>query len=590
VTALIQRTGRSGHLLTRVSKGIIVCGHPDDVLESFVLANMALQDELETVKIHEKALDVLAHQLAGLVLDEGEVKAEEAFEVMRGAYPYRGLTHDEFERVARYLAELGYLAIADGRIRRVGMRTWRYYYEHLSMIPEELRFPVIDVETGDLIGSLGEDFYFLHAHEGLVFVCKGYPWKIVEMTGDGRVYVESVSDITGAIPGWEGRTLSVDFKVAMEVGKLRRRIASLVEEGRSIKELDERRVLDKGSTRLVTEYVRKQDDRGPVPSDRLVLIESDGRQVVVNCCFGHAVNLTLATVLRDIIRLRYGISSDVYRDAYRILIIPKEPLSAEDVKRALGEMTAERMRQFIVDNVDVYEIRHIALRFGAIPRSLVYKSPTNLPYLKYVYANTPIYDETLRETIMEFYDLENAIEVARMMREGEIEVRSVEGSISPMGRMILDRFKWLTEALTPETPKTLKEKIEGVTLDVLCFECGKTLAIDVGAAPNRLACECGSTTLLPLRWRSTEVLRAYRKWREGRRLGEDELKLFARAKMSGDLIRCYGKRGLVALLVRGIGPTTAARILARMHRTDDELFKDLLEAKRKYMETREYWD
>jgi len=43
-------------------------------------------------------------------------------------------------------------------------------------------------------------------------------------------------------------------------------------------------------------------------------------------------------------------------------------------------------------------------------------------------------------------------------------------------------------------------------------------------------------------------------------------------------------------MVYGVGPQTASRILAKMHYTDEELFRDLLEAKLKYIQTRPFWE
>jgi hypothetical protein len=46
----------------------------------------------------------------------------------------------------------------------------------------------------------------------------------------------------------------------------------------------------------------------------------------------------------------------------------------------------------------------------------------------------------------------------------------------------------------------------------------------------------------------------------------------------------------MALLIWGIGPQTAAQVLAKMHRREEDLFADLLGAKLKYIQTRPFWD
>jgi len=69
-SSLIQRVGRSGHSLKRLSEGIIVTVFPDDTLESIAAIKNAVAGRIEHVLIHENALDVLAHQVAGILMDK----------------------------------------------------------------------------------------------------------------------------------------------------------------------------------------------------------------------------------------------------------------------------------------------------------------------------------------------------------------------------------------------------------------------------------------------------------------------------------------------------------------------------------------
>lgn len=69
-SSLIQRVGRSGHSLKRLSEDIIVTVFPDDTLESIAAVRNAVAGRIESVLIHENALDVLAHQVAGILMDK----------------------------------------------------------------------------------------------------------------------------------------------------------------------------------------------------------------------------------------------------------------------------------------------------------------------------------------------------------------------------------------------------------------------------------------------------------------------------------------------------------------------------------------
>jgi ATP-dependent Lhr-like helicase len=91
-------------------------------------------------------------------------------------------------------------------------------------------------------------------------------------------------------------------------------------------------------------------------------------------------------------------------------------------------------------------------------------------------------------------------------------------------------------------------------------------------------------------WSSGYVAGALDKKRGKQGLDENELKALTRARRSADLVIAYGKKAIVAQSVYGIGPQTASRVLSKMHETDDEFYKDLLEAKLQFITTRQYWN
>jgi len=73
-------------------------------------------------------------------------------------------------------------------------------------------------------------------------------------------------------------------------------------------------------------------------------------------------------------------------------------------------------------------------------------------------------------------------------------------------------------------------------------------------------------------------------------LTEEEIMALSRARRAADLVLSYGRRAVTALLTWGVGPQTAASILAKMHTQDENFYADLLKAKLKYIQTRPYWD
>jgi ATP-dependent Lhr-like helicase len=110
--------------------------------------------------------------------------------------------------------------------------------------------------------------------------------------------------------------------------------------------------------------------------------------------------------------------------------------------------------------------------------------------------------------------------------------------------------------------------------------------------PNQPACrKCGSR-LLALLYPNQDaeyVSEVLKRRRGGKEVSEEELKELTQARRSADLVLSYGKKAVIALEVRGVGPETASRILGKMHPKEDDLFLDLLKAKIQYLRTREFW-
>ena len=70
---------------------------------------------------------------------------------------------------------------------------------------------------------------------------------------------------------------------------------------------------------------------------------------------------------------------------------------------------------------------------------------------------------------------------------------------------------------------------------------------------------------------------------------KEELQAFNTLRRSSDLVIVYGKRAIITLAGRGVGPQTAARILAMLHPTQERLLKDILEAEKQFVKTHIYW-
>lgn len=84
----------------------------------------------------------------------------DVLDTVRRAHPYRGLTRDELMEVLRFMEGGNRLVRVneDGTItpRRGGLH--RYYFENISMIPDQKHYKARDMITNKAIGELDEEF------------------------------------------------------------------------------------------------------------------------------------------------------------------------------------------------------------------------------------------------------------------------------------------------------------------------------------------------------------------------------------------------------------------------------------------------
>jgi ATP-dependent Lhr-like helicase len=311
VNSLIQRVGRSGHRLDRTSQGIILTVYPDDALEALAAIKNAQDNRIEPVPMHEGALDVLAHQIAGLLMDEQTVKLAALLRLLHRSYLYRNLGKSQLLDLIRFLDSLNQLRFnEDETVLTRTRRTREYYYRNLSMIPDERRYPVINVLSDRKIGTLGDEFMALHARVGLNFIMKGKVWRIVQIEEEaGTVHVLPSEDPFASVPGWDGEILPVPFELARQTGQSRQRIAEVLQETGDAKVAAEVLAKELGSDResmlnAISEVDEQIKQGAPLPTENHIVLEIYDRYIVVHACFGELVNKTLGGVFDSVLSER----------------------------------------------------------------------------------------------------------------------------------------------------------------------------------------------------------------------------------------------------------------------------------------------
>lgn len=606
VSSLVQRVGRSGHALDRTSEGVIFALSPEEVLESVAIVARAREGRVEPIPVPQAPLDVLAHQLVGIFLDEGgRGSLSTARTIVRGSDPYRAVPDATLESVLELLRKLRTVRDEEDEWVVTG-RGRRYYFENLSTIPDERLWPVVDLTTQQRVGLLGDEFMAKKARVGLNFVVKGRAWTMEKIAEDGFVYVNPVGDPRALVARWDGELLPIPFEVAQDVGRLR----GAVDDGLAREDPDDLSVrlrrewpAEKPAIQKILKGIRAQQDApAPVPTDRLILVEGFERYLIVHTHLGERMNSTLGELFQEVLsqdnllrfwwfdgyRILLELTSDVKELDLDALADQLLRLSSEDVNRTLEVVLNERTALG-------YYLKFIAERFGALQRGL-FRKAEELRDLPLRFRDSPIHEEAIREVTVDHLDLQGVKDFYVRLTEREIRVETLKSERpSPLGYPMIRRYVEHPDLLAPEGEDNLQRMrayLDHELVNLLCMECGKLhegrIIKELGEKPTCRECDAGLLGLV--QWSTDFIRGALLKKMERNPLSEEEVKVLTRTRQSADMVLSYGRRAVVALSVYGIGPQTASRILAKMHDEEEEFYQDLLDAKLHFITTRQYWD
>ena len=228
---------------------------------------------------------------------------DELARLLHRSYLYRNLGKTELLDMIHFLDSLNHLRFdEDDQVLTKTRKTREYYYSNLSMIPDERRYPVINILSDRKIGTLGDEFMALHARVGLNFIMKGKVWRIVQIEDEaGTVHVLPSEDPFASVPGWDGEILPVPFELAQQTGHNRERIAEVLKETGDVNVAAEVLAKELGSDKdsmlnAISEVDEQIKQNAPLPTENHVVLEVYDKYLIVHACFGELVNKTLGGV------------------------------------------------------------------------------------------------------------------------------------------------------------------------------------------------------------------------------------------------------------------------------------------------------
>ena len=584
VSKLMQRIGRSRHNRRSFAKGLVVTNNPDDEIEALAIIRRMKKGSIEEQKMHEGALDVMAHHLVGLAMQTGDpVKIDDAYNLVTRAHPFRNVSLFDVESCLDILASHNVIKYdRENRTYVRKIKAYKYYFENLSMIPHVLKFEVIDSISKRRIGTLDQQFVGDYGEKGNVFVLKGSQWRILSVD-EGRMVV-NVEPLRGAainIPYWVGEMIPVDIKTAEEVGIIRNQAAG----GRI-----------KLSTAIMQDTAKSLK---VIPDSGNIVVESysSRNMLMIHSVFGSKVNNTLASLLSTILSSQLGYIVESRSDAYRIMLTSSARMTQGRLEATLKDVYD--LEPVIIaaltgtHNIN-WKVWMVAKRFGMISREAVYdKKVARMIYDRY--SKTPVSAESIRELVHDKYDMAQTQQVLDSIKAGTIKIHWVEVTeFSDLAKTIIEHSGKMA-GMTPLSVEKgvielVKERLDKTKHRLVCIRCGKwERVMETKDVPEEVSCpSCRSRLVTATFWSDDEMSRIIRTRLAGGKLTPEQNHKFERAWKVASLVNNFGKKALIVLAGHGVGADTAARIL-RNYVDDEQVYRSIYEAERQYVITRGFW-
>ncbi len=474
VASGLQRTGRAGHNVGDVSRGVIFPKYQGDLVQAAVVARRMRGGQIEELSVPRNPLDVLAQQIVAMTaMDDWAVGDLE--QVVRRAAPFASLTRPVLEAVldmlaGRYPSE----EFAELRPRLVWDRTTGTLHgrpgaQRLAVtsggtIPDRGLFGVFlaasqreaNGRNSHRVGELDEEMVY-ESRVGDVFVLGASSWRIEDITAD-QVLVSPAPGQPGKLPFWHGDAPGRPVELGRALGAYCRELASATEQD-AISRLRADGLDELAATNLVRYLADQREATGYVPDDRTLVLErfrdelGDWR-LVLHSPFGAKVHAPWALAIAARLRERYQ-GMDVQAMHTDDGIVIRVPDTDEPPPGGLAELAPEDVEALVTDELGssalfASRFRECAARALLLPRrqpgrrSPLWQQRQRSAQLLSVarkYGTFPIVLETVRECLQDVFDVPGLVGLMRELATRQIRLVEVETPApSPFGRSMLFRY------------------------------------------------------------------------------------------------------------------------------------------------------
>ena len=351
ISGLLQRVGRSGHMVGGLPKGRLFPVSRDDLVECVALLDAVRREELDRLRMPVQPLDVLAQQIAAEVAC-GEWDEEALYALMRGAWPYRDLTREQYGAVVNMLAEgfstrrgrrqaILHRDAVNRKLRpRPGLRLTAITCG--GTIPDTADYNVVLAPEEQIVGTVNEDFA-VESIAGDIFQLGNTSYRILRVEA-GRVRVEDAHGQPPSIPFWLGEAPARTDEVSAAVSRLREEVgARLSSPANALRYLVEQvGVSADGAAQVIDYFSAARAALGLLPTQRDLVFErffdeAGGTQLVIHSPYGSRINRAWGLSLRKRFcrKFNFELQAAATEDAIILSLTATHSFQLDEVARYL---------------------------------------------------------------------------------------------------------------------------------------------------------------------------------------------------------------------------------------------------------------
>jgi ATP-dependent Lhr-like helicase len=389
VSRAIQRIGRSGHSLDRSSHGVLVATNINDLVEATVTAKLVRERALDPIKIQQKPYDVVAQHIVGLAA-VAPMAADEVFELVRRAYPFRNLSRKEFDRILQYLegggaalqqqyaGVFGKIRVEEALISLAHPRIAREFLVNIGTIHSEGFIDVLLRRRR--LGSVEENF-IKQLQIGDLFVLGGRIVRLID-TGVQEAYVERADGHLPTVPRWNAAKMPLTSGLARAVRQLRTELEAQIRSGSDDAALADWLVehydISIANAQAIVELFRAQLSISDIPIGRKMLIElyreGDHAHYFFHSLIGRSANDALSRIVALRVKDRIGGNALVTIDDYGFLLTLRrfQELPVTELRGCFVRENAERDLSAALRGSELvkWQFRGVAQTGLMVPRNL----------------------------------------------------------------------------------------------------------------------------------------------------------------------------------------------------------------------------